>query len=96
MNDHGWGEWHTTSGDSIPSRVRFGLLVDPRLQCACPLDVGGCCRLATQEDLRCDECRADEKCRDAKPRKIMDASGYTRSGTGTLRWSEVTITVPIT
>lgn len=56
-NDHGWGQ---PIGGTVRGAVAFvAPVVDERHRCSCPRDF--CTRKATQEDLRCDECR--ETCR---------------------------------
>lgn len=61
MNDHGWGPpVGTVTGGVLDGGVVFvAPSIDERKRCTCPRD--SCRRPATQEDLRCDECR--ETCR---------------------------------
>lgn len=59
MNTHGW---KPLEGVVIPDSggrfaVEFAPLVTERHRCACPAT--HCARPATQEDLRCDECRQE-------------------------------------
>lgn len=60
MNDHGWGKpIGAVALDNGTAAAFVAPLIDERKRCACPRD--HCMREATQEDLRCDECR--EACR---------------------------------
>lgn len=54
MNDHGWQPLGVLHDDGR-TVVSFAPLVDERKRCGCT--VFPCRRLATQEDLLCDECR---------------------------------------
>jgi hypothetical protein len=54
-NAHGWTAPIPMRTSEGPARVQFADAIDERHRCACTRDI--CQRPATQEDLRCDQCR---------------------------------------
>lgn len=67
MNDHGWTrlniqDWTAEHGsEPYPTASFRGTRFTDRHRCSCHTNL--CTRVATQEDLLCDECRAHPDCR---------------------------------
>lgn len=67
MNDHGWTrlhvtDWTTEHGSTLYDTATFRRTqLTDRRRCACHTDL--CTRVATQEDLLCDQCREHPDCR---------------------------------
>jgi len=67
-NDHGWTQVGRTTDGGV---VSIGRATD-RLTCGCTFGFCPCTRVATQEDLLCDTCRA--RCAHLRTRRISEGT----------------------